>query len=277
MTIYEKIRERLGFTDSHQGETVQDSIDFAAQHGFKIVEINLNRSSLFPENFDSATRNSIRSHAEKVGVNLSFHGPVDISLMPRHGVIREAGVLRLREMIDFAYDLGGKTFTVHPGRVAFFHAADSKVYFLKKRYPQIYFEALRSSLRELSSHSKGRVDLCIENTYHLDEMVREIIEESLSRNELHLTWDVAHAGMGDEKAQKETFDFFRSHLDKIRVVHLHDRREGASHLVIGSGQIDFSPVFRLLADSQAYFIIEMRNRADTILSLENLESYLKRL
>lgn len=277
MGLYERIRERLGFADPYQGETIQDSIDFAVQYGFKIAEINLNRSRLFPENFSSQECDSIKSHAENREVSLSFHGPVDVSLMPRHRVIREASILRLKEMIDFAHRLGGRTITIHPGRVAFFHAAENKVYFLKKHYPPTYFEALKNSLRELSSHAQGRINLCVENTYHLDETVRGVLEEALSGNELYLTWDVAHAGMGDEKAQKETFDFFHSHLDKIKVVHLHDRRDGASHLVIGTGQIEFSPVFRLLAESRAYFIIEMRSRAQTILSLRNLESYLKRL
>lgn len=277
MSLYEKIRPRLGFADPYQGETIQDSVDFAAQRGLGIVEINLNRSRFFPENFSSQERNSIRTYAENREVSLSFHGPVDVSLMPRHRVIREASILRLREMIDFADDLGGKTFTIHPGRVAFFHAGENKVYFLKKHYPKTYFEALKSSLRTLSSHADGSISLSIENTYHLDEAVREVIETVLSENELYLTWDVAHAGGGDSKAQKETFSFFESHLDKIRVVHLHDRREGKTHLAIGTGEIDFSSIFRLLADSEACFIVEMRNRAQTILSLSNLESHLKRL
>ena len=275
MSLYEKIRPRLGFADPYQGETIEDSVDFAAQHGFRIAEINLNRSRFFPENFTPQERASIKAYSESKGVSLSFHGPVDVSLMPRHRVIREASILRLREMIDFADDLGGKTFTIHPGRVAFFHAGENKVYFLKKHYPQTYFEALKSSLRNLSSHAEARISLCIENTYHLDEAVKEVIETVLSENELYLTWDVAHAGGGDSEAQKETFSFFESHLDKIRVVHLHDRREGKTHLAIGTGEIDFSSIFRLLADSEAYFIIEMRNRAQTILSLSNLESYLK--
>jgi len=277
VSLYEKIRPRLGFADPYQGETIQDSVDFAAQRGLGIVEINLNRSRFFPENFSSQERNSIRTYAENREVSLSFHGPVDVSLMPRHRVIREASILRLREMIDFADDLGGKTFTIHPGRVAFFHAGENKVYFLKKHYPKTYFEALKSSLRTLSSHADGSISLSIENTYHLDEAVREVIETVLSENELYLTWDVAHAGGGDSKAQKETFSFFESHLDKIRVVHLHDRREGKTHLAIGTGEIDFSSIFRLLADSEACFIVEMRNRAQTILSLSNLESHLKRL
>jgi sugar phosphate isomerase/epimerase len=277
VSLYEKIRERLGFADPYQGETIQDSVDFAAEHGFRIAEINLNRSRLFPENFSSQDRDSIGDYAKSNGVSLSFHGPVDVSLMPRHKVIREASILRFKEMIDFASDLGGRTLTVHPGRVAFFHAAENKVYFLKRHYPKTYFEALKNSLRELSSFAQGRIGLCIENTYHLDEAVKEVIEAVLSESELYLTWDVAHAAIGDERAQKATFSFFESHLEKIKVVHLHDRQGGASHLVIGTGEIDFSPVFRLLADSEAYFIIEMRNRAQTILSLRNLEGYLKRL
>lgn len=272
MEDYSNIMQRLGYAAT-TGETgIMEAIEFAAGNGFSAVELNINVPVFFPEKYSSNERKKIKRQSAEKNIAITLHAPEDICLMQPHRIMRKAGLERLKEVIDFAEDIGAHRVTFHVGSSVYFTLEEGRQY-LHQVYPEEFREVLRDSLREIRDYSIGKKPLpCIENAGYFDRaVVQEVLDKFLSQEMLYLTWDLGHSYRNPEQ---EAFMLKYKHL--VRNCHVHDHDGLGDHKVIGNGRIDFLEYINLLKENDAYFILEVRPREKACLSLERFKELFKK-
>ena len=263
---------KIGYAASAGETEVFDTIDYAYKSGFSAVELNINMPIFFPEKFNKEKREEIKNYSKDRNIEITFHAPEDISLLQLQSEIRKAGINRIKEVIDFGYDVGATRLTMHIGPAVCFTLTDKKVY-LDELYYNEYKNVLEESLKELIQYSKGKIKLCIENSGRFPEkLVQETLNKLLETEEnLFLTWDIGHSY---ENKYNEV-EFFLKHLDKIRTCHVHDNNGVSDHQVVGTGNVDFKYHFHNMKDSDIVYIIEVRPRHKAKESLPRLLEIIK--
>lgn len=279
MTIYQKIKSRLGYSLS--GWNIKDfksGIDFAKNNGFKVVEVNLNMPLFFPENINQKDRKEIKSYALMNNIEIALHTPEEVNLLSLQDEIRKAGIIILKKTIDFAKDLGVKRVTTHLGTSLLFSLSKGEKIFLINQYPEVFKRILKDSLTEVVDYAGNKIWLCIENARDFSGAVAKVLDEILKEKNLYLTMDIAHFKCHLEPSkQKETEQFFLHHLDKIKNCHLHGIGQGVygvyDHALINQGNIDFVYYFNLLAPLDINFIFEIRPEEKAVECLKKFEKY----
>lgn len=263
-----EILNRIGYAATLGEKDLFTALDFAKEHGFHALEVNLNVPAFFPEAYDQEQRKAIQEKVEEMGIALSFHAPEDIPLHHLHREVREAGLRRLKECIDFARDIGGRKITFHPGDSVCFTQVDKKIY-LQEVFAKEFKRIFQESLITLREYARGKVLPCIENVGNFSPVIRSALEELLPEKDLYLTWDIGHSF-----GRPEQLEFFMRNLAYVKNCHIHDHNGAQDHQVIGTGKVDFKHYFELLKDTEASFIIEVRPVEKALLSYENLKKSL---
>lgn len=273
MTKFERIRSRIGYHVVYD-KSIEDAIDYASANGFTSIQVDLTMPKFFPEKYDKATRRQIRGYARERNVELTLHLPgEDFSLQTLHPKIGSAIVERVKEVIDFADDIGATRVTIHPGTVPVFSMPGLGDVPITEQYPDLHKEALERALRELSRYAKGKTCLCIENS-PFSKIVMDVLDKLLSDEEnIFLAWDIAKTYNRDRSLKADVEEFFLKHLDKVRECHLHDRSEEGPHDVIGKGKIDFVRYLCLLGDLDVGYTIEVRPRERALHCLQIIEGF----
>lgn len=265
--------KNLGFSLNRPRTTIDDGIARAVERGVEVLEINLNRPEFFPENFDVKKRAKIRDAAEKSKIRLLLHAPDDINLLNRHKNIRLAGVERIGEMFEFGQDLRARYFTLHTGKVGLVAAGSGRMKIMQSPTFKPLAENFRDSALRLLEASDGKIELGFENTNHFEGFFEEIIAGLLEESRLKLTWDIGHSFAETPEKVQNTLTFFFDRLEKVRTLHLHDRKDGADHLPVGTGTIPWIRFGEVLQSDPVYKIVEVKDSG----GIESSLSFLKKL
>ncbi len=155
------------------------------------------------------------------------------------------------EMIDMAVDMGAEFYILHPGRLAFYSLSSQKVFFMEQRYPERVGKLLVNSLECLLDISRGRIELCIENTHTLSAPFLKIISGLTSNKGLRLVWDVGHTEQLPDPHRTQLIGFFQQNIMSVKLAHLHDINGSADHKALGSGRLNvasYLEIFNALSD-----------------------------
>jgi sugar phosphate isomerase/epimerase len=256
---------------------IYDAINFAIRHGFGYIVPDLMIPRFFPDRFSKSERRRIQEFAMSKSVSISFHGPSDyLNLGTLYPEVKRAVLDRTKLCLDFARDVGAERFTIHIDPPYDFVFAGRRGTYLRDHWTQ-YKNAIRESLVELVEHSRGKVQICVEND-RLSGIAMEVLEELLPTANLFLCWDIPKSHTDTGKPIHEVEDFLMRHLDKVRECHLHDQKPGKySHDILGVGKIDFSRYLKLLVPKNVHFTLEIRPREDAFKSLKILGDILENL
>jgi sugar phosphate isomerase/epimerase len=102
-------------------------------------------------------------------------------------------------------------------------------------------------LERLTERASGSgITVCLEN---LSESALHLAEVFAAVPLLNLTLDLGHAELLSE--ENTSFGFLENYYERIKHIHLHDNRGGASprddlHLPVGEGKVDFGRIFQKL-------------------------------
>lgn len=259
----------IGYAASIGEKTIYDSIDFAHKNHMNAVEINANVPIYFPENFSLQERKKIKQYAESKNVLLTIHAPEDITLLQLHINVREAGILRLKEIINFGKDIGARSLTLHVGPAVTFTLVDGKSY-MDEFYEDDFKKILEDTLLELIKEADDKIKIAVENSGRFPKkVVQETLQKLLDRNEdIYLTWDIGHSY---ENKYTEV-EFFIKNIDKIRTCHIHDNNGKSDHQIPGEGNLDFHKHFDLMKNKDIVYIIEVRPRENAVKSFKVLKT-----
>ncbi len=263
--------KNLGFSLNRPGTSIEEGIVQAVEWGVEVLEINLNRPEFFPENFDAKKRAKIREKAEKSKIQLLLHAPDDINLLTRHKSIRLAGVERIGEMLEFGHALGAVYFTLHTGKVGLVAAGSGRLRIMQNPTFKPLAENFRDSALRLLEAADGKIELGFENTNHFEGFFEEIIAGLLEQSDLKLTWDIGHSFAETPEKVQNTLTFFFNRLEKVKTLHLHDRKGAIDHLPVGSGTIPWIRFGEVLQSDLLYKIVEVKDPDGIESSLSFLE------
>lgn len=176
----------------------------------------------------------------------------------------------MKACLEQARDLGAERFTIHPSQPQGFVSGGGPGTYLEDHW-DLYADALSSAIRGIVADAGG-VQVCVENE-SLTPFVEEILEGLLSEEGLFLALDAPKAGDPRKGAPLSRVEaFYLRNIDRVREVHLHDRRpEGRYHDILGYGGVDVGKYLRMFEPHEVHFTLEIRPREDAYRSLLYVE------
>lgn len=108
------IRNRIGI-DLGRSMRLEDGIAWAADHGVKYIDIQLDTGANAFTNFDAARAAGIRAACERAGIHLGLHTLSAVNVAEYSPLLSEAVDAYLRAYIDIAPRLGAEWVVVHAG------------------------------------------------------------------------------------------------------------------------------------------------------------------
>lgn len=252
-------RERFGYHVVYDRD-IYEAIDFASSHGFGYIVPDLMIPRFWPERYALSERRRIKRRLDDSGVSISFHAPSDsLNLAAPYPEIRAGILSRMKRCLGLARELGADRFTIHPSEPPNFASGGEPGTYLGDHWG-LYTDALKNSIEEILREA-GAVQVCVENE-PLTPFVEGVLEELMAEEPLFLTLDAPKALSPEKGAPTERVEaFYTRHIDRVREVHLHDRRPGGTyHDVLGQGEVDIGKVIRTFAPLDAHFTLEIRPR-----------------
>lgn len=266
----EAIRRRLGLQVLFDFNDIVEAIGFAAAHGFRALELNLGNIHFGRQLSVRNERERIRAEAKRRRVKLAIHAFEGPSFFLPNDRVRRCGVSELKRLLDRAAEIEARGVVMHLG-FDMNYGMNGGVGYTHQAYPEYYERALYETLDELKSHARGRCRLCVENVGGFRYDLTHPILERVLGGSLGLCLDVGHVNVIPEDKRRRELAFFRRHKRFIYHSHLHDNSgQRDEHRVLGKGNIDFLPFFRLLAGTNALLCFEVRPKEA---ALECLEYY----
>ncbi|MCD6456427.1 MAG: sugar phosphate isomerase/epimerase [Methanophagales archaeon] len=238
-----------------------------------------------PNCMEEAERGEIKGLLDEFGLKIAFHSPLDISVAhPRDG-IADASMTVLRRCMEFSAEFMPLSLYynlhLHP-KVSTYKLDDVR--------GEIKQKGLGRWLEITKMASEFGIPVSVENDlvpFEWSDLIFEALSLSLSASDVCLTFDIGHAIMAEVTQPKSGIkmkdgnylDYLKRWIDKcgdkIRVVHLHDcsLTEKQDHLSIGSGELDFDAVFKVLKGINCkYMVIETfwRNKEKEEMTYEEM-------
>jgi len=226
----------------------EDYLNFAVEHGFKHMEIDLFAPQQWLSRFHSARARNLRRQFEELGLTSSFHAPYPLNLADFVPEVRNAAVKYVERLIQVACELGAKWVTVHPG----YGLGIPTLEWVKAKA----MDNLKRSLdRLLPIAERLQVPVALENinpvpqdsqiVFLLDsaEELEGLLSEYTSPA-LKVCIDVGHAEVSDGFAA-----FWKVARSRCVALHVHDNDTRSDlHLVPGTGNINWQAILSTLRD-----------------------------
>jgi sugar phosphate isomerase/epimerase len=263
VTALQRLERKIGFQSLSDFTDIRDALDFAAANGFRALELNLGNPCYLAQLRSNRGRAQVRDRSRRLHIPLLVHSIEGLNLFLSDPKLVKGNVAYLKRLAAQCARAGVVHFTFHLGMdMRYSYAADERRY-CYELFPETVKPGLRETLLELKAYS-SRLDgmtLGIENVggFRFD-WVLPLLDEMLG-GRLCLTMDIGHINVYRGRVFEAENGFFLSHPRLIRSSHVHDNSgERDQHAIIGEGNIDFLPYFRLIAEQKAYCIFEVRPR-----------------
>jgi len=226
----------------------EDYLDFAVEHGFKHMEIDLFNPQQWLSRFHAARIRSLRQQIEMRGLTVSFHTPYSLNLADFLPEIRTAAVRYAERLLQVANDLGAEWVTVHPG----YGLGIPTLEWVRAKAMD---ELKRSLDRLIPIAERLNVPLALENlvpvfpesevVFLLDsaEELKRLLNEYPSPA-LKVCIDVGHA-----EVSEGFHAFWAVAKERCVALHMHDNNSHIDlHLVPGNGNIDWRKILSTLRE-----------------------------
>jgi sugar phosphate isomerase/epimerase len=269
--MFGKILDRISYFAVYD-DSIVDALRWASENGFTGAQVAIESPHLSFERVDEDERRQISEFVSSSGVRLILHAHDDaVSLLECNSRLRQGIFKYYDDLFSFAETTGACMITIHLGKITTF-PTDSRP---EQKAPatdlQHYRKSLRRNLDKLVELAKGRFALCVEN-HRLHQFLLDILQPYLDDGRLALCWDIPKMFSPLMRRNEPVENFFRENIEHVKQVHLHDIRNGRSHRVIGSGEINIPEYLALFSEYDILdYCIEVRPREKAKESLENLK------
>ena len=253
-------RERFVFAGPNSWP-LEQSIDWAAAHGFTRVDFNADTSPNYPGIFTAHRVGAIRELANRHGAQLGLHTLSAVNMAEITPVLHAAVDTYLRENIELASALGCGYVICHGG----YHFSSDR--------EQRLATAIERMRRTAVLAEQAGVDIYFENhnkepeNAEIHYMPRDVAEtrrffEAVLSPRFKWAFNVAHAHLVPDGFDGFLDAFGTDNIGQVRLNDTHGRYE--EHLLPGHGIVDFRRVFRRL-HAQGYtgpFTLDFGNPDD---------------
>jgi sugar phosphate isomerase/epimerase len=239
----ESLRDRIG-VDIGRRLRLEDGLDWAARHGVRYVDIQLDTGANAVTTFDDARAADIRARCARDGIHLGLHTLSAINVAEYSPFVSEAVDAYLRAYIDVAPKLGAEWIVVHAGYHFTADVAERMAAGLARLQRAVSYAEQRGARLLLENLNKEPADAEVHYLAHTIEEWRYYYEKihspafalSFTANHAHLMPDGVPGFVAttpwDRVAEVRLADCFRNGHEQ--------------HLLPGEGDFDFGAMFRLV-------------------------------
>ncbi len=256
--------------DSYENAVIE-TIKFAIQNDFKVVEIFCETPDVLPDEISDGKIREIRELANSYNLRIQLHAPFhSLNLSSFNPKIKNVSMKIIRDTISLAYKLESSLVTLHLGLCFLPCQLDRKK----------ALTILADSITDLLKFAKNyNITLAIENRGgrldlgRLEDLL--FILETVSHENLGITFDVVQAN-----AVGDPLIYYESLKGNIVNMHISDSPRGKSLLLaVGEGEINYRElVRRIIKDNiNVPLIFEVSNKDKAIQSRAVLEGYFKEI
>lgn len=262
--IVAKIKKRLGIQILFDFDNILSACEFALDHKIRVLELNLNNIDFAQQIQNAKSRRIIAKYLRKHKMTLLFHAPEGISFFIPDQSTQNFVIKSLIKLLRQAQEIGVKRVTFHLGTDMSFGVSAQK-FRTFEIYPDFYNQHLYSTLLKLKKNIPPKTMLCVENVGGFRyPFVLNMIPQLLG-GRFGLTMDVGHINRFSGIEKEQELKFFWDNRRHIKNCHIHDNNgEWDQHNIIGEGNINFQSYFELLANTNAYFIFEVRPKESAL-------------
>jgi sugar phosphate isomerase/epimerase len=235
------LRERIG-VDLGRRVKLEDGIEWAAQHGVRYIDIQLDTAANAVTAFDDRRAEGVRKLAAERGITLGLHTLSAVNVAEYSPYVADAVDAYLKSYIDIYPKLGAQWIVVHAG-YHFTSDIDMRmeagcarlqrmVDYAEKKGAVLYLENLNNEPADAEVHYLAHtVD---EWMYYFDRINSPNFRMSFTANHAHLVPDGVDGFI-------DAIDF--TLVGEVRLADC--RRLGKEeHLIPGAGDLDFGNMFK---------------------------------
>lgn len=226
----------------------EDYLNFAVEHGFSHMEIDLFAPQQWLSRFHSMRTRKLRQQLEALGLTSSFHAPYPLNLADFIPEVRAAAVKYVERLLQVACELGAKWVTVHPGyglgiptlEWVRAKAMDNLKRSLDRLLPLAEQLQVPLALENINPVPKdSEIVFLLDSAEELGRLLSEFPSPALK-----VCIDVGHAEVSDGFSA-----FWSAAQNRCVALHVHDNDTHSDlHLVPGTGSINWQSVFSTLRD-----------------------------
>jgi sugar phosphate isomerase/epimerase len=226
----------------------EDYLNFAVEHGFSHMEIDLFAPQQWLSRFHSMRTRKLRQQLEALGLTSSFHAPYPLNLADFIPEVRAAAVKYVERLLQVACELGAKWVTVHPGyglgiptlEWVRAKAMDNLKRSLDRLLPLAEQLQVPLALENINPVPKdSEIVFLLDSAEELGRLLSEFPSPALK-----VCIDVGHAEVSDGFSA-----FWSAAQNRCVALHVHDNDTRSDlHLVPGTGSINWQSVLSTLRD-----------------------------
>ncbi|MEO0077953.1 MAG: sugar phosphate isomerase/epimerase [candidate division WOR-3 bacterium] len=260
MHLAELLRPRLGVQVLFDFADATEAVAFAAAHRLAVLELNLGNVHFLQQLASARERTRIRAACRQHNVAMALHAWEGPSFFITNERVRRCGVTELKRLLNQAADIGVANVVMHLGH-DMNYGTSTGTGFTHQQYPDYYRSMLTELLLELKDHAGRTTRLCVENVGGFRYNLTFRVLDQVLGGSLGLCLDIGHLNTLPQAPQARELAFFKKHRTLVFHSHVHDNSgKRDEHQVLGRGNIDFMPFFRLLARTSALVVFEVRPR-----------------
>lgn len=236
-------RDRIGI-DLGRKLRLEDGIDWAARHGVRHIDVQLDTGDNAFTRFDAARAGAIRDACARHGIHLGLHTLSAVNVAEYAPLVGEAVDAYLRGYIDASALLGAQWIVVHAG---FHFSADIDMRMragLERLQRMVAYAETKGARLLLENLNKEPADAEVHYLAHTMEEWRYYYDR-IDSPAFALSFTANHAHLVPEGVE----GFLAAMpLDRVAEVRLADcfRNGKEEHLCPGQGDFDFPGLFRAL-------------------------------
>jgi len=210
-------------------------MDFAAEHGFDFVEINMEHPF-----FRDLDADRVRAATSDRGLDVVAHLPYRLDVGSPHEHVRDGACRQLEAAVDTAVACGAETGVFHATT-----AVSAEGWGAETLREWIY-----DSVRRVDSHAREAGLVAAVENVKQSYFDAGDFPDLFAATDAAGCFDTGHAhAMGYSGAEQAAL--LREHGDRIAHVHLNETRQPDrdEHLPLGHGVVEFAPVARALVET----------------------------
>jgi sugar phosphate isomerase/epimerase len=235
------LRDRIGI-DLGRRIKLEDGIAWAATHGVRFLDIQLDTAANALTTFDDKRAAGVRAACEKHDIHLGLHTLSAVNVAEYSPYVSDAMDQYLRSYVDIYPKLGAKWIVVHGG----YHFTSDR---------QLRFDAAVERLKRIVAHAEKKGALLLLENHNVEPKDAEIhyipvtleewryFSDRIQSPNFRLSFTVNHAHLIPEGVAGfcEALDF--DMVAEVRLADCH-RLGHEVHLKPGAGDLDWVDMFR---------------------------------
>ena len=235
------LRDRIGIDISRRLK-LEDAIEWAAQHGVRYIDIQLDTAANAFTSFDDKRASGVRKACEQHGIHLGLHTLSAVNVAEYSPYVSDAVEQYVKGYIDVYSRLGAEWMVVHAG---YHFTKDKKMRMeasLERLQRIVAYAEKKKALVLLENLNKEPADAEVHYLAHTVEEWRYYFERIQSPS-FKLSFTVNHAHLVPEGVEGFVDAIDMGRVEEVRIADCH-RNGYEVHMKPGAGDLDFGAMFR---------------------------------